>query len=42
MMPLICLYAVSPAEMRYADLGDWHYSLRGRRTDAYPALERDV
>jgi hypothetical protein len=29
MMPLICLYTVPPAEMRYADVGDWHYSDKG-------------
>ena len=29
MMPLICLYTVPPAAMRYADVGDWHYSHKG-------------
>jgi hypothetical protein len=29
MMPLICMYTVPPAAMRYADAGDWHYSHKG-------------
>jgi hypothetical protein len=30
MMPLICMMQVPPAAMRYADVGDWHYSHKGR------------
>jgi hypothetical protein len=29
MMPLICMEQVPPAEMRYADVGDWHFSHKG-------------
>jgi hypothetical protein len=41
MMPLACLYTVPPAQMRYVDVGDWHYSHKGLEIRVPRGLSND-